>query len=657
MPDLSLTLRVLDVDGNLVTDPRVFVRVASLDGRSSAEARLELRGREQPIRLSSGPPGDPVVLRVTPSRYRDGVVLARVDGNGHLTPAGELKLPRRVSEWVPVFTPYRRLNDWFNPLRDVIGRSDTFRLGRHSAPERLVDDRYDAIDPADESRILAKLCLLNLYGRLQRDLVPGSQKPWFGLVKQLFVATRERIIAEVDRACWVKVRQLVTGGKPHGYRKSPIGSHKKNLEAVAGVADVTDLASVKTLDETGNLQLSVAKATQAGQAVYLLDADMDENGGWLPHAFDLVKHAFTGGTHPVEIHECLRAMWPDLVLGYELQPRVPVVDISTRVVAVAGLPIEVVPPPPDLSGVAAPTSIAVLGDSVTWGQGLLHAQKMHTLVAGAFGTGGAFPATGLVAHSGATIGVATSLRRSAVDGEVPKAHPTVLQQVADYPGAEAAAVDLVILNGGINDVDVRFILNPFTAPDDLEDTTARACGPDLLALLRAAAARFPAARILVLTYYPILSPLSRFSWGLEFLTSVGAPPPAALMASPTALFPSIWDRIVDNCRVFHVTSTRAMATAVSQANAEMAGDRFVLVDPGFRDEHAALAPAARLFGINWDLSPQDPVALPRRHACDLYEADPIRREQCYRASAGHPNAMGAQAYAHAVLRALAGVPA
>ena len=78
-----------------------------------------------------------------------------------------------------------------------------------------------------------------------------------------------------------------------------------------------------------------------------------------------------------------------------------------------------------------------------------------------------------------------------------------------------------------------------------------------------------------------------------------------------------------------------------------------MIDPGFRDEHAALAPEARLFGINWDFSPQDPVALQRRLACDTCEKDPLRREQCYRASAGHPNPFGAEDYARAIVTALA----
>jgi len=48
------------------------------------------------------------------------------------------------------------------------------------------------------------------------------------------------------------------------------------------------------------------------------------------------------------------------------------------------------------------------------------------------------------------------------DGEVPVPQPTILQQVAGYDG-DPDAVGIILLNGGINDFDVRFILKPLTA--------------------------------------------------------------------------------------------------------------------------------------------------------------------------------------------------
>lgn len=655
MPERTLLLRVTDVDQRPIVDPTVFVRIATPDNQRSATERVALNGEPKLVRFADGPTGFALNLRVSPSRYRDGMLTASVDGDGLVTPTAPIRLPRRPSEWLPAFTAWRLLPAAFGRLQRVLDGSPFFRVGRMSAPDLFVRDRYDAVDPLDESRVLAKLCLLNLYARLREEPVPVDGGPWFDLVQELYLATRERFIARVDRACWARVRDLEKHPRD-GFKKTPVGDHKDNLEEIPGVSQVRDLASIKTREAKANLQFTVARAQKDGETIFLLDTDLDENGKLLPHTFDLIAHAFTGGTHPIDIHESLRAARPDLDFGYGLEPRQPIADTSARVIAVT---MGAAPSTPELAAAAAavtmatPRRIAVVGDSVPWGQGLLNAQKIHTIVGDALASGGRFPATTLVAHSGATIGVGVTQPRPPVDGEVPKAHPTILQQIADYPSGEAADADLVILNGGINDVDVRFILNPFTEPSDLEDTTRRACGPDLVDALRAAAARFPVARVAVLEYYPILSPQSRVSWGIEFLLAAGAPPPASLMIGPTAAFLPFWDRIVDNCRIFHVTSSTAIRAAVATVNAEMPGGRFVSIDPGFTDGNAALAPSAWLFGINWDLSPQDPVAQQRRQACLMHEHDLIRRESCFRASSGHPNALGAMAYAAAILTALA----
>ena len=50
----------------------------------------------------------------------------------------------------------------------------------------------------------------------------------------------------------------------------------------------------------------------------LVDADIDEHGTFWGHLGDLIKHRFTGGTHPYDIHEYLLLRRPTLNLGYRL---------------------------------------------------------------------------------------------------------------------------------------------------------------------------------------------------------------------------------------------------------------------------------------------------------------------------------------------------
>jgi hypothetical protein len=347
MAELSLDLRVIDVDGQLVSDPTVFVRVARPDGTGTATKKVSLVGAPAALRFHGGPSGFSVILRITPSRYMDGAVFCTVDGDGVLTPRGPVRLPRRSSEWRPSFIAWQRLSDPFEALQTVLDKSPAFQLGSTSNPERFVEDHYDAIDPDDESRVLAKLSLLNLYSRLRTEIVPTAGAPWFSLVDEMLVATRERFIAQVDEECWERVRAFADD-PPLGFNDSPPDLHRRNFEALPGVTEVTDLASVKTREDKANLQFTVCRAVRQGKPVFLLDTDIDENGNLLLHTFDLVKHKFSGGTHPIDIHESLRKAFPQVALGYELEPRVMVGDAIRAVGDIAAAP------PVRLGGVADP---------------------------------------------------------------------------------------------------------------------------------------------------------------------------------------------------------------------------------------------------------------------------------------------------------------
>src|SRR4029078_686333 len=88
----------------------------------------------------------------------------------------------------------------------------------------------------------------------------------------------------------------------------------------------------------------------------------------------------------------------------------------------------------------------------------------------------------LRAHSGAPTGVNEDDEDEPVDGEVPVPRPTVLQQVDAYMPT-TSEVGMVLVNGGLSDIDFRVILNPFTSLNDLHRKTVRFCYRDMLTLL------------------------------------------------------------------------------------------------------------------------------------------------------------------------------
>src|SRR5205823_1180078 len=143
----------------------------------------------------------------------------------------------------------------------------------------------------------------------------------------------------------------------------------------------------------------------------------------------------------------------------------------------------------------------VFGDSVNWGQGLLTPHKFSTLVKESLATQGLNLGVQMVAHSGATIGVRGPTDVTTIDAEVPVSSPTLVEQVATYAD-DPDDVAVILVNGGINDVDIRVILNPLTTAADLRHDVNQFCYEDMLTVLMQIAVKFPKTdRIIVTSYY------------------------------------------------------------------------------------------------------------------------------------------------------------
>ena len=124
--------------------------------------------------------------------------------------------------------------------------------------------------------------------------------------------------------------------------------------------------------------------------------------------------------------------------------------------------------------------IVVLGNSVAWGLGLVNEQKLHALVPNSLQTarGNVSMQITMLAHSGANIGVGDATVLPALDGEVPTSYPTVLGQVAMFDNSPDT-VDLVIVIAGLNDINVRNVLNPTVSTDALTSAIRRHCLSDM----------------------------------------------------------------------------------------------------------------------------------------------------------------------------------
>lgn len=135
-----------------------------------------------------------------------------------------------------------------------------------------------------------KAGLLNLFAKMSD---PSSERVWSD-VATIFEVKPARIYAEVKSELLEKVR-----GLPNRFHEEPDNGsmHKFGGEWTR----LTEHASFKTPDPMGNLQLTFA---DNAKKKFAIDADLDDHQG-LKHAFDVIKHKFSGDTNPYDIHEVL----------------------------------------------------------------------------------------------------------------------------------------------------------------------------------------------------------------------------------------------------------------------------------------------------------------------------------------------------------------
>jgi len=294
--------------------------------------------------------------------------------------------------------------------------------------------------------------------------------------------------------------------------------------------------------------------------------------------------------------------------------------------------------------------IVAIGDSIVWGQGLLQNEKFDCLVQQTLLPMRPEGVTlESLAHSGAVIG-ATGVSGTPQVGEVPASRLSIIEQCDGYANSPDT-VDLVLMTGGINDVGVASILNPFALIPPLDVRVIHACHDGMLVLLKKVIAKFskPTCTILVTGYYPILSAKSDPLGVTKLISLFGIAVPGFLEKDLDFINP-----VLDRCEAFFNDSTQQLKLAIVDAN----DPRITFVSSGFTDANSAFVPGTSLLWgltLDDDLSPQDPVAAARHPLCDIAHPDPsqiLDRELCYRASAGHPNVQGAVQFSKQILAAL-----
>ena len=330
--------------------------------------------------------------------------------------------------------------------------------------------------------------------------------------------------------------------------------------------------------------------------------------------------------------------------------------------------------PASLVTQARPFDILVIGDSIMWGQGHKEEQKFSSRVERWVRTNLADVEVRrhVLAHSGARIKPnASEDAKPPTHGEVPNHFPSVTAQLERAPGMTSLQRDnvaLVLMDGGINDVGTKVILNldPTVGRSWIRKLTRERCVDRMRGLLPQVAGAFPNAKVVVTNYFQIVSEKSNMVlvWELlKFWDVVGG---AVDFASGP-----LRTKLSDQSLAFHQASTEGFREVVAEVGRQLVATtgkrspptrvstsveamqrpvgRVALAEIPFGPQHAYGASQTLLFHVN----EPDPAASVRKPACvsQVPNASPDF-PNCLLAAGGHPNVQGVSVYANAIIGVL-----
>lgn len=317
-------------------------------------------------------------------------------------------------------------------------------------------------------------------------------------------------------------------------------------------------------------------------------------------------------------------------------------------------------------GDTRPFHVVAIGDSVMWGQGLSEEQKFRNIVCAWLRENNLLRREVRqfnYSHSGAIIahGPMAGERENATEaegwgGEIPRHDPTVVRQIGiavedlGRNGVAPEDVDLILMDGGANDVD---FMGTLTSTDPTIDTPYvrrriedNFVGPRMGVVLPEVLDTFPNAKVLLTGYYQGISaqtPAATIATLLSVLFNVAAP-------VLTGLY---FDKIIRKNAEFVASMDRVLGRL---AREEGRGRTFY-VSPAFGEDNAIGAPRSFI----WDLPQTDPAERGRRAEChDLYVqgkhgtglSNLTNSAMCDEANTFHPNPAGAQRYAERIIPVL-----
>jgi hypothetical protein len=233
-----------------------------------------------------------------------------------------------------------------------------------------------------------------------------------------------------------------------------------------------------------------------------------------------------------------------------------------------------------------------------------------------------------------------------------------------------------LINGCINDVDSRRLLNAANTPDSIRELAQARCGPPIEALLNRLTTVFPAAHVVIIGYYPIIT---EFTANDLFMRALAKRFYTPLNGTPRLNDKGLRARLIAINREWYQTSSQMLAGAARKVDSELKArgshQRVMFADAAFQPEHSFAANRSRLWGFDAStlrkilvlltlgkvqLRTNDERRSQRSDLCKVLFQKPenetpdqkTSREdrllRCRLAAVGHPNRKGAAMYADAI---------
>jgi len=316
-----------------------------------------------------------------------------------------------------------------------------------------------------------------------------------------------------------------------------------------------------------------------------------------------------------------------------------------------------------------PFRMAVIGDSIAWGNGLNQIDKYYDQVAERLHKKLNRPVEVTVyAHSGAVIfSDATGESKNANLGS---SYPTLIEQAENIQDN----VDLILVSGGINDVGLGNILDPNTPEGNIRSLSESITGHMKKLLQHLLEKTSDKGTCIIVTgYYHLITEESKLepqdrvigaflsltsektkSEALKVLASACVDPTLsaakkqAAISSAEALYNNAISmgtedsNLRTNSDTFYLTSTNSLDTAVKDANKGQ--NRVIFIDPMFERTNSYRASGSFLWELNSDYKSNDDQYY-ERYELTKNIVNPATKFKDSINAIGHPNVKGASKYA------------